>query len=85
MRRIISTLIAAAALGAVVPASAQDTDGEVKTKFYDMGELVIDGGIQKPLDQLYMHHDKPQFARLLSLKKSFLHKIEDTAKESRTR
>jgi hypothetical protein len=84
MRRFVTALIALAVVLAVAPASAEDDD-PVKTKFYDMGELVIDGGIQKPLDTLYMHHHKPQFARLLSLKKSFLGKIADTAKEAGTR
>ncbi len=84
MRRFIAVLFASAAVMAAVPASAQDDDA-VKTKFYDMGELVIDGGIQKPLDTLYLHHHKPQFARLLSLKKSFLGKISETAKENGTR
>ena len=84
MRRMIAVLIATATVMAAAPGFAQDEE-PVKTRFYEMGELVIDGGIRSPLDTVYMHHGKPQFARLLSLKKSFLPKIAETAKESGTR
>ena len=52
-----------------------------KSKFYDFNEQIIDGEIKKPTT-LYTHaRDKVKFDRLMKLKKSFLPKLFDTAKE----
>ena len=52
-----------------------------KSKFYDFSEQIIDGEIKKPIT-LYTHaRDKVKFDRLMKLKKSFLPKLFDTAKE----
>jgi hypothetical protein len=59
--------------------SAQD-DEDVKTKFYDFDDMLIDGEFKKPEGFVYGSIEKAKFDRLLSLKKSFLPKIEQTAK-----
>jgi hypothetical protein len=52
-----------------------------KSKFYDFDEQLIDGEIKKPTT-LYMNsREKVRFDRLLKLKKSFLPKLFETAKE----
>ena len=68
----------------VVPmvAMAQDAGGnDVKTKFYDFDDMLIDGELKKPDGFVYGAVEKAKFERLLSLKKSFLPKIEETAKD----
>ena len=53
-----------------------------KAKFYDFSEMLIDGEIRRPTS-LYTDARQPvKFERLLRLKKSFLPKLFDTAKES---
>ena len=52
-----------------------------KSKFYDFSEQLIDGQIQKPTTLYTDARDKVKFERLLKLKKSFLPKLYDTAKE----
>ena len=59
--------------------SAQDEE-DVKTKFYDFDDMLIDGEFKKPEGFVYGSIEKAKFDRLLSLKKSFLPKIEQTAK-----
>ena len=53
----------------------------VKSKFYDFSEQLIDGQIKKPTSLYIDSRDKVKFERLLRLKKSFLPKLFDTAKE----
>ena len=51
-----------------------------KSKFYDFGEQIIDGEIRKPT-ALYMDARKrARFDRLLSLKRSFLRDLFNTAR-----
>ena len=52
-----------------------------KSKFYDFSEQLIDGQIQKPTTLYTDSREKVKFERLLQLKKSFLPKLYDTAKE----
>ena len=52
-----------------------------KAKFYDFSEQLIDGEIKKPTTLYTDARDKVKFERLLKLKKSFLPKLFDTAKE----
>tara|TARA_A100001515_G_scaffold30522_1_gene23807 strand:- start:3790 stop:4026 length:237 start_codon:yes stop_codon:yes gene_type:complete len=52
-----------------------------REKFYDFGEMLIDGEIRKPT-ALYMDSkQRVEFDRLLRLKKSFITKIEESSKE----
>ena len=92
MRRIFLTLVATALLlgGSAGGALAQQSppeaggeakSGEMKTKFYNFDDMLIDGDIKKPSGLLPNTRDQVRFQRLLSLKKSFLAKLKSTAKE----
>ena len=52
-----------------------------KSKFYDFGNQIIDGTLKRPGVSLYSEREKPKFARLLRLKKSFLPRLFATNKE----
>jgi hypothetical protein len=52
-----------------------------KSKFYDFSEQLIDGEIKKPTTLYTDSRQAVKFERLLKLKKSFLPKLFDTAKE----
>ena len=52
-----------------------------KAKFYDFSEQLIDGEIKKPTTLYTDARESVKFERLLKLKKSFLPKLFDTAKE----
>ena len=54
---------------------------EMKIKFYDFSEQLIDGEIKKPVALYTDARQQVKFDRLLSLKKSFLPKLFATAKE----
>ena len=54
---------------------------EPKAKFYDFSEQLIDGEIKKPTTLYTDSRQIVKFDRLLKLKKSFLPKLFDTAKE----
>jgi hypothetical protein len=62
-------------------AMAQDKEGDLKTKFYDFDDMLIDGELKKPEGLVFKAQEKAKFDRLLSLKKSFLPRIEESAKE----
>ncbi len=82
MKRIVLGLAMVLGVLAVpVVASAQDAEGDVKTKFYDFDDMLIDGELKKPEGLVVRANDKAKFDRLLNLKKSFLPKIEETAKD----
>ena len=51
------------------------------SKFYDFEEQIIDGEIKKPITLYTDAREKVKFDRLIRLKKSFLPKLFDTAKE----
>lgn len=75
--RILTVLLVVFTLGLVsAPASAQ---GEVKEKFVDFEELVIDGELRAPAGYLERVQGNAKFQRMLDLKKSFLPKIQETA------
>lgn len=79
MKRALVFLAVLMGLGlASSVAMAQDDDQ--KTKFYDFDDMLIDGEFKKPEGFVYGAVEKAKFDRLLSLKKSFLPKIEETAK-----
>jgi len=53
----------------------------MRSKFYDFSEQLIDGEIKKPTTLYTNARQQVKFDRLLSLKKSFLPKLFATAKE----
>ena len=52
-----------------------------KAKFYDFNEQIIDGEIKRPTTLYTDAREAVKFERLLSLKKSFMDDLFDTAKE----
>jgi len=64
----------------LVSASATAQDAP-KTKFYDFDDMLIDGELKTPDLLRTQAREKAKFKRLLDLKKSFLPKIRETAKE----
>tara|TARA_R110000824_G_scaffold38491_4_gene117527 strand:+ start:2163 stop:2444 length:282 start_codon:yes stop_codon:yes gene_type:complete len=54
---------------------------DIKSKFYDFNEQLIDGKIKKPTTLYTDSRQKTKFDRLLRLKKSFLSKLLSTSKE----
>jgi hypothetical protein len=65
-------------------AIAQD-GGDVKTKFYNFDDLLIDGQYKKPQVLYTDARQKVKFERLLKLKKDFLPKLKATAKDATLR
>jgi hypothetical protein len=57
--------------------SAQD----VKTKFYNFDDLLIEGQYRKPQVLYTSARQKVRFERLLKLKKDFLPKLKNTEKD----
>ena len=53
----------------------------VRSKFYDFNEQLIDGEIKKPTNLYVNSRQKVKFDRLLKLKKSFLPDLFKTARE----
>jgi hypothetical protein len=76
-------IVAAAAF--VVPAVSFAQDGDVKTKFYNFDDLLIDGQYKKPQVLYTDARQKVKFERLLKLKKDFLPKLKATAKDATLR
>ena len=62
-------------------ANAFAQDGETKSKFYNFDDMLIDGQLKTPDLLKTQAREKAKFKRLLSLKKSFLPKIRETAEE----
>jgi len=62
-------------------AVAQDAGGDDKTKFYNFDDLLIDGQYKKPQVLYTDARQKVKFERLLKLKKDFLPKLKETAKD----
>ncbi len=48
----------------------------VKSKFYDMNEMVVQGELKKPSALYVDATERPKFERLLRLKKSFIPALE---------
>ncbi|NUN15361.1 MAG: hypothetical protein HUU55_17160 [Myxococcales bacterium] len=82
MKKFLFGLLVSGLIGVAgaSPASAQETD--VKSKFYDFSDQIIDGEIKKPTTLFTDARQKVKFDRLLRLKKSFLPAILETSKES---
>ena len=86
MKRLFVCAAVVLGLGLVsTTAFAQDDGDDVKTKFYDFDDMLIDGEFKKPEGFVYGAVEKAKFDRLLSLKKSFLPRIEETAKSDALR
>ena len=74
-------------LGAPLAGLAQEPApaGDVKTKFYNFDDLLIDGQYKKP-EVLYTDaRQRAKFERLLKLKKDFLPSLKATAKDASLR
>lgn len=54
---------------------------DTKSKFYNFDDMLIDGQLKTPDLLKTQAREKAKFKRLLSLKKSFLPKIRETAEE----
>ena len=52
-----------------------------RTKFYDFDDMLIDGEIKKPTGLYTSIRERARFERLLKLRKSFMSKLVDTARE----
>jgi hypothetical protein len=79
MRGFVGLMVLAATIGMSSTAFAQDSD--TKTKFYNFDDMLIDGALKTPDVLKTEATDKAKFKRLLSLKKSFLPKIRESAEE----
>lgn len=79
MRRFVGLMVLVATMSLGSTAFAQD--GETKTKFYNFDDMLIDGALKTPDVLKTEAKDKAKFKRLLSLKKSFLPKIRESAEE----
>jgi hypothetical protein len=53
----------------------------LKSKFYDFNDQIIDGEVKKPTTLYTDAREKVRFDRLLRLKKSFLPRLFQTAKD----
>ncbi len=58
---------------------------DVKTKFYNFDDLLINGAYQKPQVLYTDAKQKIRFEKLLDLKKDFLVKLKESAKETTLR
>ena len=65
-----------------VPAFSQNN---VKTKFYNFDDLLIDGKVRKPQLLWVDTRQKVKFERLLKLRKDFLPKLKATRKDAALR
>ncbi|MBM4370979.1 MAG: hypothetical protein FJ098_04955 [Deltaproteobacteria bacterium] len=78
-RMILGAVALVFAVGVLAgPAAAED---KVKSKFYDFGEMLIDGEIKKPTALYTDARAKVKFDRLLKLKKSFMPALMDSSKD----
>ena len=66
-------------------ASSAFAQNDTKTKFYNFDDLLINGEYQKPTVMYTDTKQKVKFEALLSLKKQFIKRLKDTAKDSSLR
>jgi len=83
MKRFVTVIAALLVVAFSGAALAQDGGGEdePRSKFYDFNDMMVDGELQKPKVQRSEARGSAKFDRLLDLKKSFLPKVEQSAKE----
>ena len=80
MKRLILGVVALAFVAGSGPSPAMAKD-KVKSKFYDFGEMLIDGEIKKPTALYTDARAKVKFDRLLKLKKSFMPALMESSKD----
>ena len=88
MKRFIAFLFAAVVAVAltfgsagVAVAAKKPKGGELRSKFYDFSDQLIDGEIKKPTALYTDARQKVRFDRLMRLKKSFIPAMMQTSKE----
>ena len=81
-RWLVTMLLVAMASPGLAAAQAKD---DVKTKFYDFDDLLIDGQFKKPQVLYTDARQKVKFEKLLKLKKDFLPSLKATAKDQSLR
>ena len=86
MRRLTALLAAAVlAIGIVGPTAAAEKKpkggDELRAKFYDFSDQLIDGEIKKPTALYTDARQQVKFDRLMRLKKSFIPAMMQTSKE----
>ena len=81
MKNIIFTIIPCILLVLFLTTSQAFGQAKPKSKFYDFSDQLIDGTIAKPTTLYTDARTQVKFERLLSLKKSFLKSLYETAKE----
>jgi len=81
MRKTIAILFAISLVLTSASAFAQD-QGATASKFYDFDGMLVDGQLKTPDLIKNQARGKAQFNRLLSLKKSFMPKLEESANEA---
>jgi hypothetical protein len=59
--------------------------GDVKTKFYDFNDMLIEGAYKKPQVLYTDARQKAKFERLLKLKRDFLPQLKSTSKDATLR
>lgn len=80
MKRVmLGVVLVLGVMGLSGAATAQDAV-KPQTRFYNFDELLIDGELKAPPGVVYGAVDRAKFERLLSLKRSFLPQIAETAR-----
>lgn len=88
MKTLMRCAIVLSLLALPTAGFAQEEGGggdDVKTKFYNFDDLLIDGQYKKPQVLYTDARQKVKFERLLKLKKDFLPKLKATAKDATLR
>ena len=80
MKKILFSALVAVLFVGAMSASGLAKD-KVKSKFYDFGEMLIDGEIKKPTALYTDARQKVKFDRLLKLKKSFMPALMESSKD----
>jgi len=80
--KIFYVLLAVLILMCTPLASFAKAKPPTKSKFYDFSDQLIDGQIKRPTTLYTDARAQVKFGRLLKLKKSFIPKLFDTARES---
>ena len=74
MKKLTIAMILAGSTLLASTASAQ----EPPTKFYDLEAMLVDGQVKAPEILLTKKSERAKFERMISLKRSFLPKIQET-------
>ena len=69
------------ALLAIPSAAHAQEEGEVQTRFYDFGDMLIDGEFQRPQGTFDTARGRAQFNSLLNIRRSFVEEVEASAHE----